>query len=215
MNIVDIFLFFTSVFHKRQLSSYNVFKNNDKCKSFVYGSEIEKKSIALSYWNEARNILSMDNLNIEKVWNTDFFNIDKEKSNCGVITYKDTYKCANNFIQFNMVNKCNAHVYKSNDNYKVTDSTVFTFVREPLKHFESAYREVAWQFLAKCIHLPNNAHPYGLSTIICADLKSAQQSEKVARAILTDFLNGNKREWLYDHFSLMTAFSFSKFPYPT
>ena len=179
------------------------------CSSFWDGSLETRQLNATRIWNDARGLLGLPPLSVDEVWRGDFFSLDEvEKTTCDGFTYKDNWKCGNNFFQFNLRDKCDAVTTTSEDESEF----VFSFVRDPLERFESAYREVAmWIYDLRC-ETPSTVLPeYNLT---CAALRDPDMLHVYAERVLLHFLDAHTYSFVYKHFALQSTFLLSTSPRP-
>ena len=179
------------------------------CSSFWDGSLATRQLNATRIWNDARGLLDLPPLGVDEVWRSDFFSLDEvEKTTCDGFTYKDNWKCGNDFFQFNLRDKCNAVTTTSEDGSEF----VFSFVRDPLERFESAYREVAmWIYDLRC-EMPTTVLPeYNLT---CAALRDPDMLHVYAERVLLHFLDAHTYRFVYKHFALQSTFLLSTSPRP-
>ena len=112
---------------------------------------------------------------------------------CGGVTYKDLWKGGNNFFQFNIEKKCRSTVSHSRPK---NGGRTFTFVREPLSHFVSGYREAVWR---NCVEEEKKQREE-------CSLLYRNGTEIAKRAIYT-VLRGSFWPW-FVHLSLMGSYVF-------
>ena len=185
----------------------------NQCSKFWDASVQERRTMGARIWNEARQHLHLPPMTEDAIWNTKYFNRpNPELTRCAGsrLTYKDVWKGGNNFFQFNMVDKCNAHTSASYEPFVY----VFSFVRDPLARFVSAYREVSLRAYNKWCTI---AHPGSVPIpgVSCTDFEDATRAEYLALKILTHFLNGYNLSYYYEHFILESAFLLTTPPYPS
>lgn len=190
---------------------------NFVCAFFLLSSENRAK-YQIRTWNAAKKIVGLPPSSLNMISRNNFF----EKTAVDVIGcaqgasfhYKEVWKAGNNFFRENMYRYCHATDNPLSLGYG-SDPFTFSFVRDSFSHFESAYREVAGRILIYyCVNKPNR-HRVEQTNLTCKDVANPSKAEFVAEQLLLDFLKGNKLTYYYDHFSLMSAFLFSKKPYPS
>lgn len=103
----------------------------------------------IKFWNSILTSLSFNTVNniSEKNYFNTFFPVERSTCEYYNFTYNDVWKCGNNFFQKKLENFCNSKVDVSEHN---NGDFVFSFVRNPMKRFESAYREVAFRTTHEC-----------------------------------------------------------------
>ena len=236
-----------------KLASTVGFTYEGACKAFwgAHVSDDARNAQAARYWNAAREAVGLEPFSIDKVWNSFYFHpatVERTWCSDGSLAYKDVWKGANNFFQRNLNNLCNgssvAWAFPSPDHplamwvaaREEPNGVLFSYVRDPVSRFASAYREVAFRLAkgAGCLEGFNSTLIYnldsgvpqkrkevlrGVNTSIkgftCGDFDQANgRLEALAEAILIDLLNGNPR-MMYKHFAPMSAFLFANPPYPS
>ena len=182
----------------------------DRCRVFVNGTSETRASIALDTINRARAHLLLPNATHLTAQQQFFVQLPgAEVTGCegDTLFYKDVWKGANNFFQFSMEQKCGGR-----PNRDPRAAPVFSFVRDPMERFASAYREVLYRTKrGKCTmgHDVNSFLP-------CDLLESSNLSSSYTLAELTlhALIEGSPMDE-GKHFSLMAAFLFTRPPYPT
>ena len=136
----------TIVRHK--INKYDVSKNNNDLSSIAAASTT-KLFYATKFWNEVLaelDFMSVESLGERNYFKT-FFPLERSSGFSYDFTYNDIWKCGNNFFQSRLTEYCNSTV---NINKMNNGNFVFSFVRNPMERFISAYREVAFRTTQCC-----------------------------------------------------------------
>lgn len=186
-----------------------------ECVKFFERSFTYKSRVMCDEWNAARRIMGLTPHN--NTW-SDFFDVKfTETTKCRAhgLTYKDVWKCGNNFFQGNLVQKCKAAVSHSpveSSGHPLSTLTarrpIFAFVRDPKTRFFSAYREVAYRLMRDCC-IERRIR----CDLKCSLLTDPNSTVELAREIVVKLVQGAYEPW-FAHFSLMSAFLYSRRPFP-
>ena len=185
-----------------------------KCRDYLASPVLKKREFASFNWNEARRILGMSPQAESIIWgNNYYYKTGTEVTQCKNIAYKDVWKGANNFFEFNLRQQCTSPVYKTSNQYLTHTENVFSFVRDPMARFISAYRTVASRTFRSCcdenLRLKSGCVLRGVS---CNILSGNELG--LTEIILTKWINSEQMSYYFKHFDLMTTFLYSTLPYP-